>query len=331
MKVSVVIPAHDAEETVAASIASVLAQTEPAWEAIVVDDASADRTREIVAAMAARDGRVRLIRSFQNRGPGGARNLALDAARGEWIAWLDADDTFLPERLARLLAIGGDLHADMVSDNILLCPADGSQPPVAMLPPGSPPAAGLMDAATFVLGNVGKSRTDRVSYGFMQPMIRRDFLERNALRFDGHNRFGEDYMLYLHCLVQGARWWYTPEPMYRYTVRAGSLTDRQSAEDLDRIRQMERSLLLNDPMVAADAALARAVRLHKAKIERDYYYRAFTDAVKARAAGEALRLLLGSPGGFRHIVQESCYQAPTILGKALHGGYRARHATRRAA
>ena len=123
----------------------------------------------------------------------------------------------------------------------------------------------------------------------------------------------------------------TPEPMYRYTVGAGSLTHRQSAADLDRIRQMEGELLLKDPMVAADPSLARAVRRHKAKIERDYHYRAFTDAVKARAAGEALRLLLGSPGGFRHIVQESCYQAPTILGKALQGGYRAGRATRRAA
>ena len=209
MKVSVVIPAHDAEATIAASIASVLAQTEPAIEAIVVDDASTDRTPDLVAAIAARDARVRLIRSFLNRGPGGARNLALDAAGGEWVAWLDADDTFLPERLARLLAIGAESAADMVSDNILLCPADGAQPPVAMLPERLP-EAGPMDATAFVLGNVGKSRTDRVSYGFMQPMIRRDFLERNALRFDGRNRFGEDYMLYLRCLLQGARWWTRP-------------------------------------------------------------------------------------------------------------------------
>ena len=315
-------PAHNAAATIQASLASALEQTEPSLEVLVIDDASTDHTVELVATMAARDSRIRLIRSDVNRGPGAARNRGLDAARGHWIALLDADDAYFPERLARLLTIGEQNQVEIVADNKLVCPEDRSCEPVPMFSRAHFPRAGLISAAAFVLGNAGKSRKDRVSLGFMQPIIRRDFLERNSIRYNECSRFGEDYMLYLRCLVRGARWWYTPEVLHRYTVRAGSLTEKQSAADLQRIRQLETSLLRDDPAVAADPALARALRRHRTKIDRDYYYRAFTDAVKARAASQALRLLFETPSGFRHILRESAYQAPIIVRKALRGGYR---------
>ena len=62
-------------------------------------------------------------------------------------------------------------------------------------------------------------------------------------------------------------------------------------------------------------------RRHKSMIDRCYYYRAFTDAVKAGEIRQARRLLFESASGFRHIVQESLLQAPAITAKAWHGGY----------
>lgn len=324
IRASIIMPAYNAEVFVARAIDSALAQTEPRIEVIVIDDASTDATAAIVARIAARDGRVRLLRSAVNGGPGAARNRGLDVARGEWIALLDADDGYLPHRLETLLALGERHDADLVSDNLMLCPEDGSADSGPMLPARLLSRTTQLSAAEFVAGNVGSRDEPRVSFGFMQPVFRRDFLERNRIRYEERNRFGEDYLLCLDCLSSGARWWVTPEAMYRYAVRVGSLTEVQTAADLMRICRKEEALLREDPIVAADRDLARALLRHKAVIDRCYYYRAFTDAVKARTFAHALRLLFETPSGFRHIVLESCAQAPAIGAKALRGGYRRR-------
>jgi hypothetical protein len=138
-------------------------------------------------------------------------------------------------------------------------------------------------------------------------------------------RFGEDFLLYLDCLMNGARWWLTPEPMYRYNVRFGSLTDVQSANDLLRISLMEEKLLREHPMVRFDPDLAAALRRHKAVIDHFYHYRTFVDAAKARLHGTALRLLLQSPTRLRDIVLEALVQAPRVTMKTTRGGYRGTH------
>jgi len=179
-----------------------------------------------------------------------------------------------------------------------------------------------VSAAEFVVGNVGSRFTPRVSFGFLQPLIRRDFLEANGLRYNERNRFGEDFLFELACLMQGARWRVTPEAMYRYFVRRDSATETQSADDLRRIGEQEERLLRHDPRVASDPALARALRRHKAVIDHFRDYRDFVDAVRARKSAAAMRLLLDGPRSFRHIAIESLLQAPRITAKALHGGYR---------
>ncbi len=95
MKISAVIPAYNSEETIARAIESVLAQTRPADEIIVVDDGSTDKSAEIVSSYA---DKVTLIRQ-ENAGVSVARNRGIEAAMGEWIAFLDADDEWLPEKL----------------------------------------------------------------------------------------------------------------------------------------------------------------------------------------------------------------------------------------
>jgi len=93
--ISAVIPAYNAEEYVGRAIESVLQQTRPAEEVIVVDDGSTDRTAAVVAGFGPK---VRLI--VQSKaGASGARNAGIKAAQSEWIAFLDADDEWLPEKL----------------------------------------------------------------------------------------------------------------------------------------------------------------------------------------------------------------------------------------
>lgn len=102
-RVSVIIPAYNREGCVARAIDSVLAQTWQDFELIVVDDCSTDGTRAVLERYRG-DPRVRLILSDVNRGGSGARNLGIQAARGELIAFQDSDDAWLAHKLAAQVA-----------------------------------------------------------------------------------------------------------------------------------------------------------------------------------------------------------------------------------
>jgi len=106
--VSVVMPARNAVRFIEQAIRSVIEQTHARWELVVVDDASTDATAERVAAAAAADPRIRLIRLGQRVGPGPARNVALADVRGEYVAFLDSDDLWLPGKLERQLCFMRD-------------------------------------------------------------------------------------------------------------------------------------------------------------------------------------------------------------------------------
>lgn len=100
--VSIVMPSYNTAEYIAASIGSVLAQTYTDWELLIVDDCSTDQTIEIVRAFD--DPRIRLFKNKKNSGAAVSRNTALRQARGKWIAFLDSDDVWLPEKLEKQVA-----------------------------------------------------------------------------------------------------------------------------------------------------------------------------------------------------------------------------------
>lgn len=102
--VSVIMPAHNAADTLAASMDSVLSQTYPEWELLVIDDASTDETRDIAEKYAEKDKRIRYMHQEQNQGVATARNCGIDAARGRYLAFLDSDDLWMPEKLEKQVA-----------------------------------------------------------------------------------------------------------------------------------------------------------------------------------------------------------------------------------
>jgi glycosyltransferase involved in cell wall biosynthesis len=101
--VTVLIPAFNAEHTIARALRSVLIQDYPALEIIVIDDASRDATPAIVEHFG--DERIRLLSLPQNRGVSGASNAGLAAAKGEYVAFLDADDEWLPGKIRKQVAV----------------------------------------------------------------------------------------------------------------------------------------------------------------------------------------------------------------------------------
>ena len=125
--VSIITPAFNAANYVEATIAAVQAQTHGHWEMLVVDDCSSDNTVEIVERAAALDPRVRLIRQRRNGGPAAARNSALEAATGRWVAFLDSDDLWLPEKLESQLAFQRRHSAKVTFTAFRRITADGRQ------------------------------------------------------------------------------------------------------------------------------------------------------------------------------------------------------------
>ncbi len=97
--VSIITPAWKVASVVRETIDSVRAQTYTHWEMLVVDDCSPDATAAVVERAAQADGRIRLIRQPVNGGPAMARNAALLVAKGRWVAFLDSDDLWLPQKL----------------------------------------------------------------------------------------------------------------------------------------------------------------------------------------------------------------------------------------
>lgn len=97
--VSIIMPSWNTGKYISESIQSVLAQTYTNWELIIVDDCSTDNTDEVIENFC--DKRIRYLKNTQNSGAALTRNRALREANGEWIAFLDSDDIWLPEKLER--------------------------------------------------------------------------------------------------------------------------------------------------------------------------------------------------------------------------------------
>jgi teichuronic acid biosynthesis glycosyltransferase TuaG len=99
--VSIIIPAYNTEKFIRATLHSVQNQTYNNWEMILVDDASTDQTVSIIEEFSQKDYRIKLFKLEKNSGNGVARNTALEKASGKYIAYLDADDLWFPEKLEK--------------------------------------------------------------------------------------------------------------------------------------------------------------------------------------------------------------------------------------
>ncbi|WP_243525214.1 glycosyltransferase family 2 protein [Bacillus pseudomycoides] len=102
--VSIIIPTYNAEKFILHTINSVRAQTYKIWEIIIIDDCSSDSTIRIVEEQEKLDKRIRIIKLERNSGAAIARNTGINHAKGKYIAFLDSDDLWLPEKLEKQLA-----------------------------------------------------------------------------------------------------------------------------------------------------------------------------------------------------------------------------------
>ncbi len=289
---TVIVAAWRAEKTLVRAIESALAQDGLTLEVIVADDASTDGTHAVAQEMAARHARVRVLRLDVNGGPSAARNAAISAARGRWIAVLDADDAMAPGRLARMVSLGESRGADAVYDDFQPVDAEGRPVGATHLKTLGLSAPVRWDLETFIAGC--QAEPGRPGLGYLKPVLRREFLRDHGVTYDETLRNGEDFHLIAALLAAGGALWVMPEAGYLYRQAAGSISNRLDRDHACALARADAAFLRRK----APAMTARAEALMRRRIRR------FADLATAEAvlqslraghAGTALRALLRRP------------------------------------
>ena len=242
---------------------------------VVIDDASTDNTPSVVASLQEEAaGRLIYRRLEKNGGPAVARNRGLDASTAPWVAILDGDDYFLPNRMKALLDASDG--ADFVADDQVQIREESGETEFLI----GHSALMTVDLATFVIENLSKGPRPRKEYGFLKPIMRRSFLDAHQLRYDEQLRLGEDFALYTRALAAGAVFRVVPERTYAAVVRSGSISGHHSKAALERLRESSRSLGQLPRLTDREKALLRE---HYEGIDARIQWLNVIDAVKCRS------------------------------------------------
>jgi GT2 family glycosyltransferase len=246
---SVIVAAHEAASFIAEAVESALRQTLAPVELIVVDDGSTD---DLAGALAAFEPHVTLVRG-EHGGPAAARNRALRFAYGDFVAVLDADDAYAPDRLAglqELAAARPDL--DVLATDATL-EVDGR-------------VVGRFNETTPF--PTGDQRTEILQTCFVcAPAIRRSRLEALG-GWDEDLQTGEDWDLVLRLVLGGCPVGLVAEPLYRYRLRAGSVTSRRVAALAGRVRLLEKAARRPGLSGEEERALERSLSTQRRRLLR---------------------------------------------------------------
>ncbi|CAM5651787.1 glycosyl transferase [Streptomyces tanashiensis] len=215
--VSVVMPVYNSAATLGAAVRSVLSQTHSDLELLVTDDKSSDESMDLLMDFARQDERVKPESAPEQGGAGRARNLAITRAQGDYVAFLDSDDMWLPEKTERQIAFAAEGDAPLTFTSYFKMDADHAG-----------------ESTDFVPNGRVVSAREHVDY---QAMLVRDYIgaltamyDRNVLgtRLMPEMRKRQDYALWLSIMRDGADARGLAEPLAVYRAhQAGSLSSNK--------------------------------------------------------------------------------------------------------
>ena len=250
--ISVIVPVHDAAATLPRCLGALRAQTWERAEFLMVDDASTDGSAALLEDAARRDGRFRVLRSGRNLGVAGARNLALDAMEGSYLAFADADDLVCPQYLERLMEVLAEAKRTDPEIRVAACialdqPEDGRR---------TYECRDRAEPRILTLEDYSFSRREshRVVWGAVY--------ERGAvdgLRFSEKYRCSTDTLFFARLLLRIRKYVHVDERLYCYMLQPASVSKgRYTRRRMDDVLVWEeiRALYRSAPEPARSSAAA---------------------------------------------------------------------------
>ena len=225
--VTVIIAAKNASPYIRRAISSALGD-KYIKEIIVVDDGSSDDTSQIVEAMMVQNDIIRLIKNPTSLGPSAARNAAIKQSKCEYIAILDADDYFLENRFEKFFNFP---DWDIIADNIIFFEAGRG----VEIPQYDDSGVLTLSLAEFIDNNISKYGKSRKEWGFLKPVIKKQFLLDNNIIYDEAVKLGEDFDIYCRLLIANARFKIIKKCGYAAEVRPNSLSASHNSAHLLRL------------------------------------------------------------------------------------------------
>ena len=288
-KVSVIMANYNGARFLRAAIGSLLRQTLPSWELIFVDDGSTDASVAVAERAASADPRITVIRQPANRGPGAARNRALELARGEWIAVFDSDDLMMPQRLELLVRRADEDNAALVADDQLLF-SDAGGKPRRFLKNGLGLAPRWIDLAALIKST--KLYSFNPDFGYLKPLVRASVIKRLHARYNERLRIGEDYNFLARILAEGHQLRLYPLLTYLYRKHESSVSYRMSDADIRALIEAD-DFLFRRPDLTHQERISLRQRRHS--LESLLVYDTVITALKAGEPKIAASLALSHP------------------------------------
>ncbi|TFE27272.1 glycosyltransferase family 2 protein [Cohnella luojiensis] len=286
-KISVIIPAYNVEKYVKKAIESALNQTLKDIEVIVVDDCSTDETVNVIKSIY--DTRLKLVQNQTNKGVSFSRNKAIEASSGEWIAIMDSDDWWSPERLQKMLNHAIENNANIVCDDLWLI-HDGEEVPYTTHLKSRAKIIGHHKEMTFL----SASRMISDDYGYLKPIIRSDLIKNTGLLYDENLNGDEDFKFLVECIYHSGKMLLIPEPMYYYRTRPNSLSS-----------SISRAIVLHQSQIrftgelittySQEPEIESALKSHRKKKQRGLAELLFKDRLEKKKYLSATILIASRP------------------------------------
>ena len=244
-KVSVIIPTYNRPELLTKSINSVISQTFGDFELIVIDDCSPDNTPNVLGRFS--DERMKVIRNSSNMGIAAVRNIGVRGSKGEYIAFLDDDDEWLPDKLEKQLTVmeKGPGSTGCVYTGCMIIGADGSDAVRT-----SVPVYRNRVLKELLLENFITTST---------LLLRKSCFDRAGL-FDERFPYGEDYDMWIR-VAEDFEFDFSPEPLTKYRVHQTTMTRNYTAviNGLERILSKHRKLFAQNKRAYSNHMLVLGV------------------------------------------------------------------------